>query len=662
MGTHLANPERLGLEIVAQVMTPPPVVDYLVWAEQNIVFTERESAFTGPYNRRLFPYNDEILRALSPEDPCRIVTLMKSAQIGGTALANIFVGGSLCLDPSDIMYIHPTEDNAKRWSRGKLSPMIKGTPALSGLFSSNTREGSDSVLYKERIDGRGALTISGANSPASLSQVTMRRQVQDDLSKWDINSAGDPEVQADSRSRAHEFAKIFKIGTPLIEPGCRITKRFNAGSQEYPYIACPHCQQMQVLEWQNMLACLNESKPEKACFSCVACGALIEEHHRPEFLKTMTFIARRPEEKRHHRSFWIWSAYSVLQSFETIAREWLKSKGDPPMERVFANDTTGRAYSVAGHAPPWEKIKDRAEISHYIKGQIPSGFTLLTMGMDCQDDRVEWQVVAWGRHTRRAVIDYGIVPGHISDLRTQELLGGLLQQTWVNAFGRRINLDMSAIDGNAWTEDVFSFVRRHPASKLIMVRGVGSELAPLFAPVKKERHRISGKLLHYRSRFYNFAASIIKMTLYRNIIKDDNMANGAVLFPRGMSEDYFKQLTSESRVPVKTKSGFTVFRWKKDPALKNEALDTMCQAYAAAYKAGLEAMTDVLWGKIEHERERPPEHGQLDLEDMMSVKTPHLPTLADQPHTTSPNKPVDRAKPVQQVIRRRVSQSSYMQP
>jgi hypothetical protein len=33
-------------------------------------------------------------------------------------------------------------------------------------------------------------------------------------SKWEPNSAGDPETQADNRARAIEFAKILKISTP----------------------------------------------------------------------------------------------------------------------------------------------------------------------------------------------------------------------------------------------------------------------------------------------------------------------------------------------------------------------------------------------------------------------------------------------------------------
>src|SRR5690606_33120276 len=107
--------------------------------------------------------------------------------------------------------------------------------------------------------------------------------VQDDLAKWEMNAAGDPETQADSRSQAHEFAKIFKISTPLVEPGCRITKAFEQGSQEKLYLPCPHCGHSQTLEWENFLANLDEEHPERSHFLCVApdCGGVIEDWHRP---------------------------------------------------------------------------------------------------------------------------------------------------------------------------------------------------------------------------------------------------------------------------------------------------------------------------------------------------------------------------------------------
>ena len=128
------------------------------------------------------------------------------------------------------------------------------------------------MLFKERADGLASLLITGANSPASLSQITVNFQIQDDLTKWN-ECAGDPETQADNRARAIEFAKVLKTSTPLVLPGCRITKDFEAGSQEMPFVPCPHCSHMQVLEWDNMLAELDPEHPEDACFTCIACGA-----------------------------------------------------------------------------------------------------------------------------------------------------------------------------------------------------------------------------------------------------------------------------------------------------------------------------------------------------------------------------------------------------
>lgn len=626
---NVANAKRISRDVLAEIFTPPPIVDYLGWAEQNIVFSERESPFPGRYNRELFPYFDEILRALSPDDPCRIVTIMKSAQLGGTVVANIFTLGSIDMDPGDILYVHPTENNAQRWSKMKLAPMLRNTTALAKLFPMKNRDGLDSVLYKERVDGRGAIQISGANSAASLSQVSMKRQVQDDLSKWENNSGGDPETQADSRSRAHEFAKILKISTPLVMPGCRITKNFDDGSQEHLHLPCPHCEHMQTLEWENMLANLDEAHPEKAHFTCVECGCEIEEHHRAEMVRRGEWRANNPSAKRHHRSFYLWSVVSALQSWERIAREWLGARGDPASEQTFLNDTVGRAYVTAGEAPPWETLRDRGANAEYDRGRIPPGGLILTIGIDCQDDRVEAQVVAWGQDFRRWVVEYIVIPGHISSEKCQERLDALLVQTWANGYGHRIAADMVAIDGNAYTEDVWDWARRHPASRLIMMRGDNRDSAPLIQRVKKERSQKTGKLLKYSRRFYNINVSVLKMALYRNVAKADPLERGFVGFPRGMDDDYYRQLTAERRVPKKKKDGFTEYKWEKDAAQANEGLDTMNQAEAAAIKYGVRGLPDAIWQRLEQERETPAPDAQMDFEDGLFA-------TASQPVETPP--------------------------
>ncbi|MFL9824360.1 phage terminase large subunit family protein [Rhodoplanes sp. SY1] len=612
----LADPTRLAAEAAAQVLEPPPPVDYLAWAEANIVFSDRESPFPGPYNRALFPYFDEILRALSPDDPCRTVTLAGSAQIGKTVVANIFTLGSMAMDPGDLLFTHPTEDNARRWSKMKLAPMLRGTASLRALFPQRSRDVLDSVLYKERADGLGAILISGANSPASLSQVTVRRQVQDDLAKWDMNLAGDPEAQADNRSRAHEFAKVLKTSTPLVLPGCRITKAFEQGSQEHFHVPCPQCGAFQVLDWDNMLATFDPARPEAAHFTCVACGFPIEEHHRAAMVRAGEWRAHNPSARRTHRSFWIWSAYSLLQSFARIALEWFKAKGDPAAEQTFLNDTVGRAWRAQGEAPPFEALRDRAATSHYARGEVPAGALVLTLGIDCQGDRVEWQLVGFGRRHRRFVIDHQVIPGHITDATCRARLDALLKQTWLNAAGRALGLDLAAIDGNAWTEDVWDFARTHPASQLIMVRGVAPDSAPLLARVRKERNLRTGKLLKYASRFYNFGTSVLKMALYRNALKTDPMEDGHVAFPRGLEDEFFRQFTAERRTPFK-RHGFTEYRWTKDAAQANEALDAHLQAEAAAIKWGVRGLPDAIWDRLEAERETPPPEAQLSLEDVL---------------------------------------------
>jgi phage terminase large subunit GpA-like protein len=214
--------------------------------------------------------------------------------------------------------------------------------------------------------------------------------------------------------------------------------------------------------------------------------------------------ARNPAAKREHRSFWIWSAYSYLQSWARIAAEWLKARGEP-----------------GGEARPWEELRDRAAASHYVRGTVPAGACLLMLGIDCQQDRVEWQLVGFGRDFRRYVVDYGIVDRHISDGDAQRNVDLVLARKWKNASGFEFGVELAAIDGNAWTEDVWSFARRHASRKLTMVRGRGDDGAPRLAQVRRERNPKTGRLLVYSRRFYHLGVSNLKMALYRDLAKDD---------------------------------------------------------------------------------------------------------------------------------------------
>jgi phage terminase large subunit GpA-like protein len=154
--------------------------------------------------------------------------------------------------------------------------------------------------------------------------------------------SGDSETQADSRSRAFLFAKLFKVSTPLVEPGCRITsKNFVAGTQEHVHVPCRSCG---LCRRSNGTTCWRRStrRPGRRAFHLRRLPGPRSTAPTSTGCSTAAWVAHNPGARE--RSFYLWSAYSRLESWAEIALAWLKVKGNPSAEQVFLNDTVGMAY------------------------------------------------------------------------------------------------------------------------------------------------------------------------------------------------------------------------------------------------------------------------------------------------------------------------------
>lgn len=625
----IADARRVAREAVAAAFRRPAPLDLNAWAEANIAFGA-ESPFPGPYDPGRFPFFRRILEVLSPEHPATVVVLRKSAQLGGTVLAQIFAGGILDRAPQPVFYVHPTDSNAKKWKRNKFAKMVAASPALAAVMQPEGARTGNSAMYWSRRDGRGFLQLAGANSPAQLSMDSYPIAVHDDLAKWPgDNGAGDPETQADSRSKAFiaTAGKILKIGTPAVEPGCRMSANWRAGTRERWHVPCPHCGTEQALEWANMLACLDEAAPEDAHFTCIGCGERIEERHRDWMNGRGRWVAENP--RASIVSFYLWAAYSPLESWANIARAWLRARGNPEAERTFLNDTVGEPQMAATAAPDWGALKDRAEAAELPRGVVPPGFYLVTIGADCQVDRVEWQAVAWGPQLRRVVIDYGIIRAHIAEAEAHEELLALLARTWPDARGLRRPLDMLAIDGNAWTNDVHAFARRAKSSRVILVRGSRFDNAPPLARVKQDR-RPDGQVIKTQRLWFHVGVSGLKASLYANLKKTDPLEIGFVGFVAGLEDQFYQQLTSEVRTPVRRRDGSIEWRWTPIKGVAQEGLDTHIYATAAAYRLGWTAKSDEQWEAL-RARWEPPDAEPPPL--LAAMQPPATPRRAPRPTT-----------------------------
>jgi phage terminase large subunit GpA-like protein len=646
------DPSSLVAGVMARGLRPPPSVDIRAWAIRNVRFGS-ESNFQGPFDPSRFPYWDRLFEVLSPDHPARVVALRGSAQTGKTVVAELFLGATQDLDPCPFMYTHPTESNVREWVRGKWWPMIRKTPVLSRHFDSrSSKEGGTSLERQERRDGRGSILFSSANSASELSLRSIRRQVQDDLSKWSNLPEGDPEGLADDRSKAFPWAKIFKISTPALADNCRITEAFKRGTQEHYHVPCPHCGHKHPLEWNDFRARVEDVGAEKgAHFVCPECGGVIEEKHRAWMVRPENgaeWVAHNPNPRPGWVSFHIWAAYAGLESWAELARVWLDAKGDPADEQRVINTTGGEPYEQPGEAPPWEELKARGEASQRLRGLVPLGALLLALTFDCQDDYVDGMLTGYGSNLRRWVIERIRVEGHVSTPECRAELNKLVERGWPTAVGSRRRADLTGIDANAFTDDVFDWAKTHPKSRVIMVRGVPGDASPTLAIVRRERRR-DGKLVKYAGRFFNVGTWGLKGALYRFLRVEDRDARGYIDFPAQLEDDYYEQLTAEKRVAVLDRKGFTSYQWIKPRSARNEMLDCAVYGEALAGKLGWRTLTPAGWAALEAEREVAAAHSapQSDLFATPQI-APSLTRVSETensepaaPAPSAPQRPVD---------------------
>lgn len=646
----LADARRHSYLVASQILTPPPPPNYTKWAEEHVVFGN-ESPFPGRYNPARFPFFARILEVLSPDHPAREIYFQKSAQLGGSVIAQIFTAAAADLNPGPALYTHPTESNAARWVKTKWRPMLRSIDARRRtrgdrpLFGSEQSRTGDSTFFQERYDGRGSLIISGASSAASLSMISVASQVQDDLSKWTANEAGDPETQADSRSKAFAWAKILKISTPLVEPGCRISKGYARSTQEHWHVPCPHCQHMQPLEWENLLANLDDANCADAHFRCIACTGRIDHHHKAWMNARGTWVAHNPGASAI--GFHLWSAYSPLESWENIARAWVAAKGDPAALQTFFNDVLGRPYRQAAEAPPWEELRTRANNGYPI-GIVPPGALILTIGIDSQGDRCEWQLVGWGRNRRRWVIDHGVIDGNITTDEGRAGLDRLMEREWLDFNGRRRAVDQFAIDaGGHYAQETYSWAKGHPRSRLMVVRGSRFDNAPALQQRKTDEVTFKGKAARAGIKAWWVGVGGLKAALYEDLRKADPTMRGHVAFAQGLSDDFFQQLCGERRIAVQKRSGHTEYQWVKDPGQRVEMLDCHLYAEAAAIRMDVRRRAEEEWDELEATREAPrrPEAADAAPGDLFATIDARVPALTEPtaPATQEPAPPAGRA-------------------
>ncbi|MEO5376103.1 MAG: phage terminase large subunit family protein, partial [Alphaproteobacteria bacterium] len=385
-------------------MKPDPLLSVSEWADRYRVLSSKSSSEPGRWRTARTPYLKEIMDCLSPSSPVRRVVFMKGAQVGGSECGNNFLGYIIHQSPGPVMAVSPTVELAKRSSKQRIDPLIEESEVLRGLVKERrSRDSGNTVLAKEFTGG--VLVMTGANSAVGLRSMPARYLFLDEVDGYpgDVEGEGDPIMLAERRSATFQRRKMLLVSTPKTKGLSRIEREFAASDQRYFFVPCPHCGGKQVLTFDRLR--WPEGRPRDAVFVCAHCEAEIQEHHKTDMLAGGEWRATAPGAhvvpearlRRDAAGFHLSSLYSPVgwYSWGDAAESFEAAKKDHDLMKGFVNTVLGLPFEEEADAPEWQRLYDRRE--DYPIGTVPWGGLLLSAGVDVQKDRIEVEVVAWGR-------------------------------------------------------------------------------------------------------------------------------------------------------------------------------------------------------------------------------------------------------------------------
>ncbi|GAB3755128.1 phage terminase large subunit family protein [Lysobacter olei] len=602
------------------------------WADRHRMLTREGAAEPGLWSTDRTPYLREIMDVLSDEHPCKKAVLVKCTQVGGTEVLNNFAGYIVHHTPGPTMVVMPTEKLAQRWSKQRLAPMISASPALNGLIASaKSRDGGNTTLMKE-FPG-GLLVIAGANSASDLRSMPARRILADEVDEYpdDLDDQGEPLELAERRASTFVRRKVFVCSSPKLKATSVVWREYMLSDQRRYHVPCPHCEQRQAL--------VIDQLTDDGRYVCVGCGQFIEEHHKPMLLALGKWVAENPGSEIP--GFHINAMYAPIglgYTWLEIAQMRAAAERDPAKQVSFTNTILGLPFEGERIQQDPTEVQRRAEPGVMV-GVVPHGGYILTIGVDCQHDRFEAVVVAWGRGQRAWVVDYAVIEGDPSKPDGYGELDAWLQRAYAKHSGALMVARAVAIDGGNWTEQVAQFIRakvqRSGAARMVkvgggfqqqfmyVVRGRSSDSDRVVYKPRKTEVNAREKTIARSVGVWGVGTDVAKHILFGRIAADGKLAEESSRVgeePYAQAAEFmirFPGGTGDAPEPGKPTSGaldaayyegltceyfdLVAKRWIKPKNKRNEPVDTLVYAYWAALcpAVKIDLVRDHEWAALE---------------------------------------------------------------
>ena len=572
------------LKATYELFRPPRRRTVSQWADENRILVSDSSSEAGRWRTDRAPYQREIMDAFT--DPkIYEIDVMASAQVGKSEIQLNMIGEAVDEDPGPMMYVQPTKEMAEDYSKRRIAPMISACPTLREKFYAAKGKDSNNTISMKLFPG-GSLAIIGANSPTDLASKPIRYLLCDEIDRFpdSAGTEGDPIALAERRTETFRHnRKIVKCSTPTIKGKSKIEKAFMKGTQEEWRTECPHCRSFSFIRFDDIRFDREEFRDEdgkkdwivtNARWRCPVCQREIPEAEAKRL--PAKWFARNPKALANGiRSFRLSAFMSPWSDWRDIALSFLHAKDDPQLLQVFHNTMLGESWELRENNSEPQQLYGRRE--HY-NAQVPTGVLVMTMGVDTQDNRLEYEIVGWDRDEQSWGIQRGIIPGRPDAPGVWEEIDNLLEQEWEMANGMTLRISATFVDsGGHFTSDVYRQCARREMRRVFAIKGEPGEGKAYVRLMKKEKDAPKG------TRFMIAVDSGKEAILYGAGVEEPGAR--FMHFPvgddRGYDLEFFRGLLSEKQMLVRRR-GQNVITWEKIHE-RNEPLD--CRNYArAAYK------------------------------------------------------------------------------
>ena len=558
--TSLVQIRRAALE----ALRPPPKLALSAWIERHLVLSEGTSALPGRV--RLWPYQRGIADAIG--DPAiERVSLVKATRVGFTTLLSGAIGSFVTNEPCPVLVLLPTEFDCRDYIVSDIEPIFQATPALRGALSDEIEEGERNTLLHRRFAG-GSLKCVAARAPRNLRRHTARVLMVDEADACETGAEGNPLRLAERRTLSFANRKIIIGSTPLFEDTSHVLRAYGESDARVFEVPCPECGERTEVLWQHIE--WEPERPKTAAFRCPHCQALNAEKFKAQMVQEGRWRATRPD-VRGHAGFRLNALVSLHAnaSWSKLAAEFLAAKDDPAELQTFVNTILGEGWREAGAEVDETALAGRAE--PFGLDRIPPEVLVVTIGVDCQDDRLECTVCGWTRASECLVLGHIVIWGAHEDDTTWMELDELLKTRWPHSHGGRLRVDACAIDaGDGQHYDrVLAFCQSRASKRTMAIKGASGTRPAIQA----SRSKVKG------GRLWIVGSDGLKSTIF------DRLQRGKMIrLSDSLEPVFFEQLSSERRV-VRYRRGQPVRTFERIPGRRAEALDALTYAFAARQAA-----------------------------------------------------------------------------